>query len=109
VLDVAFPNSAGMLIQNWLPESHVVKAFNIIAAKTMCNPKMEEGTPDLFIAGNEKSAKDLVKNFAVTWGWNVQDIGEIGESYLIEALAMLWIRVAFNTNQWTHAFKILTK
>ena len=75
----------------------------------MCNPKREEGLPDLFIAGNEKSAKDLVKSFATAWGWNVIDVGEINESYLLESLALLWIRVAFTSNVWTHAFKILMK
>ncbi len=109
-MDVAYPNSAGAKIQEWLPHAKVVKAFNIISAHYMTNPHLAEGKPDLFIAGNDNQAKNFVKELAHKWGWeNVHDIGDIGQAYLLEALAMLWIRYGFLNNRWTHGFKLLKK
>lgn len=109
-LDSAFGHSAGEKIQSWLPDSKVVKAFNTISAFIMVNPKLEEGNPDLVIAGNEVSAKNVVSDFAKSFGWkNVIDIGDISNSYLLEAFAMLWIVFGFKNNHWTHAFKLLLK
>lgn len=107
---VELGNSGGEQVQNWLPNSKVVKAFNTISAYTMCNPELEEGAPDLFIAGNDDEAKKTVSSYADKWGWaNIVDLGDISQSYWLETLAMLWINFAFKNNQWTHAFKLLRK
>lgn len=70
-----YPQSGGLQIQTWLPEAKVVKAFNIVTANYMTNAKLKQGTPDLFIAGNDASAKKTVSDIAKRWGWDVQDIG----------------------------------
>jgi hypothetical protein len=106
---VGYPDSAGAIIQKRLPDSKVVKAFNIIGAHYMANPKLEEGMATMFICGDDKGANDLVAKIASDWGWDVIDIGGIRESYLLEALAMLWIRYGFLNNYWKHAFKLLRK
>jgi 8-hydroxy-5-deazaflavin:NADPH oxidoreductase len=106
-LALGYPDSAGATIQKWLPGSKVVKAFNIITAYYMANPKLKEGTPDMFIAGNDSGAKKSVTDIARSWGWNVIDIGGIEQSYLLESLAMLWIRYGALNNYWKHAFKLL--
>jgi 8-hydroxy-5-deazaflavin:NADPH oxidoreductase len=85
----------------------VVKAFNIITAYYIANPKLKQGTADMFIAGNDPSAKKAIIDIARTWGWEVIDIGGIEQSYLLEALALLWIRYGFLNNYWKHAFKLL--
>ena len=109
-LAASFGNSGGEQVQNRLPEAKVVKAFNIINAYTMCNPGREEGVPDMFIAGNDKDAKKIVSSFAEKWGWaSVIDLGDISQAFWLEALAILWINYAFQTNQWSHAFKLLRK
>lgn len=103
-------NSAGEQIQRFLPDSQVVKAFNTVSANTMCNPQLQEGKADLFIAGNDPDAKHTVISFAKEWGWeNIYDMGDISQAYWLEALAMLWINFGFRNNQWTHAFKLLMK
>ncbi len=109
MLDVGYPDSAGKKIQEWLPDSKVVKAFNIVTASYMTNPKLQEGTPDLFIAGDHDIANKEVAEFAKKWGWSVTDIGGIENAYMLEALAMLWILYGFRNNHWTHAFKLLKK
>jgi 8-hydroxy-5-deazaflavin:NADPH oxidoreductase len=103
-------NSGGEQIQKWLPKSKVVKAFNTISAHIMINPKLEEGEPDLFIAGNDDAAKKEVTSFAEKLGWkSVIDMGDISQAYWLETLAMIWIYYGFKFNNWTHAFKLLKK
>lgn len=104
---LAYPRSAGATVQRWLPGAKVVKAFNIITASRMTNPRLAEGTADLFIAGNHEDAKKAVMGIAERWGWSVHDIGAIEQSYLLESLAMLWITYGFRNNHWTHGFKLL--
>jgi 8-hydroxy-5-deazaflavin:NADPH oxidoreductase len=106
-LALGYPESGGAKVQNWLPESKVVKAFNIVTAYYMANPRLKEGTPDMFIAGNDSSAKKTIIDIAQKWGWEVHDIGGIEQSYILESLALLWIRYGFLNNHWKHAFKLL--
>lgn len=103
-------NSAGEQIQAWLPEANVVKAFNTISAHTMWVPNMREGAPDLFICGNDIEAKQAVAHFAESWGWeNIVDMGDISESFYLEALATMWVHYALMNNNFTHAFKLLRR
>jgi len=101
--------SAGEMIQGWLPEAKVVKAFNIVGNTHMVNPHLSEGTPDMFICGNDSEAKDTVKAFLNDFGWPTIDLGNIAMSKLLESLAMIWIVYGFTNNSWSHAFKLLRK
>jgi len=103
-------HSLGEQIQKDIPKAKVVKTFNYIGAHIMVNAKREEGTPDLLVAGNDKSAKDWVSDLAAKWGWgNTIDMGGIENSYWLEAFAMLWLAYAFKNDHWQHAFKFLKK
>ena len=105
---LGYPLSGGAMVQSWIPQAKVVKAFNIINASIMANPKLKEGTPDLFIAGNDSTAKQAIKDIATKWGWaDIHDLGGIEQSYALEALTMIWIIYAFQHNKWGHAFKLL--
>src|SRR3989344_1968986 len=108
-LALGYPDSAGATIQKWLPESMVVKAFNMVPAHYMDKPLLQEGKPDLFIAGNDAAAKKTASGIAEAWGWAVTDIGGRDQAYLLEAIALLWIRYGFLNKHWTHAFKLLRK
>ena len=109
-LAVAYPQSAGILVQKWLPDAKVVKAFNTVGSHYMTNPKLQEGTPDLFIAGNNLEAKNKVKEIASALGWkDIHDLGNIEQSHLLEAIAMAWIKHGFNNKDWNHAWKMLKK
>lgn len=110
-LDATPDNSGAHQIINWIgKEVKLVKAFNTINAYIMCKPNLEDGSPDLFISGDSKEAKDFVTDIATKWGWNsVVDMGGLNATYWIECFAMIWIHFAFKNNQWTHAFKILRK
>ncbi len=108
-LDVGMTDSAGEMIQSWLPEAYVVKAFNIVGSSNMVNPQFNEGKPDMFICGNELTAKETVTKFLDDFGWQTIDLGNIEMSRLLEPLALVWIVYGFKTNTWSHAFKLLRK
>jgi 8-hydroxy-5-deazaflavin:NADPH oxidoreductase len=109
-LDIGTNNSGGEMVQAWLPQSFVVKAFNIVGAELMINPQLQEGIPDMFIAGNHDNAKATATKLIQEFGWNVIDLGGIEQSRLLEAIAMAWIVYA-QRHGWsrTHAFKLLKK
>jgi 8-hydroxy-5-deazaflavin:NADPH oxidoreductase len=107
-LAIGFPNSAGATIQALLPNVKVVKAFNIISSSRMVDPEFTDGQPDMFIAGNDAQAKQVTADILKAFGWrSAIDMGDIGKSYLLEALAMTWIDYGVSRNHWSHGFSLL--
>ena len=104
------PNeSLGEKIQAQLPQARVVKAFNSVGAGRMINPHFEQGTPTMFLCGNDTAAKSQVSDVIRQFGWEPYDVGGINAARALEPLCMLWCIPGFTKNQWTHAFKLLTK
>lgn len=104
------PNeSLGEKIQAMIPKAHVVKAFNSVGSALMVNPHFEQGTPSMFLCGDDEGAKAQVSRIIQQLGWEPVDCGGIIASRAIEPLCMLWLIPGFLRNQWTHAFKLLTQ
>jgi predicted dinucleotide-binding enzyme len=95
-------------IQASVPRSHVVKAFNSVGSGQMVNPHYEQGTPTMFLCGDNSHAKEQVTDIIRQLGWEPFDCGGITAARAIEPLCMLWCIPGFQRNQWTHAFKVLT-
>ena len=109
-LSLGYDNSAGEVIQSLLPKSKVVKAFNTVGNPHMIHPDFPGGPPTMFICGNFKDAKDIIIEELLTpFGWETIDIGGIGQSRLLEPLAMLWITYYIQSGLGNHAFKLLKK
>lgn len=106
---IVYPDSMGKRVQDLLPQSKVVKCFNIVTAAYMLNPALKDGTPTLFICGNDAPTKQQVSEFVKGVGWEVHDLGDITQSYLLENMAILWTHYGFFNNHWNHAFKLLQK
>lgn len=106
-LELGFTTSAGEQIQSWLPDAKVVKAFNIVTATHMVDPKLTGGPPDMFFCGDDPAAKTAVADLLRSIGWNPIDIGGLTGARLLEPLAMLWITHGIRSGNWTHAFKLL--
>lgn len=104
------PNeSLGEKVQTLVPQAHVVKAFNSVGAVRMVNPKFEQGTPTMFLCGDDDGAKSQVVEIIRQFGWEPFDCGGIIAARALEPLCMLWCIPGFLRNQWTHAFKVLTR
>jgi predicted dinucleotide-binding enzyme len=107
-LALGFSDSAGETVQRLLPKAKVVKAFNIISSVHMVRPRLADGAPDMFIAGNDEGAKREIGRILEAFGWRrAVDLGDIAASRLLEPLAMTWITYAFRSDHWTHAFSLL--
>ncbi|MBV8604343.1 MAG: NAD(P)-binding domain-containing protein [Pelomonas sp.] len=109
-LAIGHTDSAGELVQRLLPDARVVKAFNTITAAHMVHPRLPDGTPDMFIAGDDAAAKAEVAALLAAFGWRAPvDMGGIEASRLLEPLAMVWISYAFRNQHWTHGFSLLNR
>ncbi|MBI2221844.1 MAG: NAD(P)-binding domain-containing protein [Acidobacteria bacterium] len=108
-LAVGCTDSAGEQVQRWLTTARVVKAFNMIGSAHMFRPEFPGGPPDMFICGNDQSAKQAVSRILNEFGWEVIDLGRIEASRHLECLAMLWITYGFRHKSWNHAFRLLRK
>ena len=96
-------------LQDKFPRSHIVKAFNSVGAGRMVNPSYQQGTPTMFYCGNDPGAKAQVSAIIESFGWEPFDCGGIIAARALEPLCILWCLPGFQHNQWTHAFKLLTK
>ena len=104
------PNeSLGEKVQGLLPKAHVVKAFNSVGNNRMVNPQFKQGVPTMFFCGDNEAAKSQVSEIIRQFGYEPFDCGGIIASRALEPLCMLWCIPGFLRNQWTHAFRVLTK
>jgi hypothetical protein len=109
-LAVGHTMSGGEIVQQSLPDSHIVKTLNTISHTNMVKPEFKEGLPIMFACGNNLSAKQHVRDLLVELGWeDVIDIGGIEKSQLLEPLCLLWIEYGVKRDTWNHAIAVLLK
>lgn len=102
--------SGGELVQQSLPDSHVVKTLNFLSHRHAMKPKYHDGKPSMFVCGNNASARSYVSELLSQMGWSdVTDIGGIEKSRLLEPLCALWIEYGLAHDTWDHAFAVLKK
>lgn len=80
-------NTTSGLLQEHLPTSKVVKAFNSIRATDIPTTGSPAGTPDrraLPIAGNDADARAQVAKFLDDIGFDAVDLGTLDESWKVE-------------------------
>ena len=94
-LSVCNTDSLGEQIQNAFPKTMVVKTLNTTNCQIMVNPSIIQGDHDMFICGNENSAKETVKDILKNWfGWkSIIDLGDITNARATEMLLPIWIRL----------------
>ncbi|MGY1734543.1 NADPH-dependent F420 reductase [Geodermatophilus sp. SYSU D00684] len=79
--------TSSQLLQDHLPTSRVVKAFNHIPAGQITARRTPSGTPHrraLAVAGDDASAREVVASFIDEIGFDVLDLGPLAESWRIE-------------------------
>ncbi|TBL72456.1 NADPH-dependent F420 reductase [Paenibacillus thalictri] len=81
--------SAGEIVQELLPESQVVKTLNTVSDKIMIHPNFKEGSPVMFISGNDHTSKVHVRSLLKDLGWStIVDLGDIRQSRLQESIML---------------------
>lgn len=106
---VTDPNtSAAEQLQNLLPYSKVVKAFNTTFATDFSQPVIDGKQVDAFIAGNDPEALDTVSDLVKTAGFNPIIAGDLSVSRTLENMQLLLIQLGMKYNyNWLAGWKIL--
>ncbi|MDF2962666.1 MAG: hypothetical protein K0S39_4401 [Paenibacillus sp.] len=100
--------SAGAIVQELLPESHVVKTLNTISDKIMIHPNFKEGSPIMFISGNDNPSKDQVRALLKDLGWStIVDLGDIRQSRLQESIMLACVISEIQLQSPGSAFALL--
>lgn len=101
-LFVSNTDSLAQQIQRAFPDARVVKTLNTVNHEVMVDPGRVPGRHDVFVCGNDKSAKAEVVELLRSFGWaaeNIIDLGDISAARGTEAYLLLWLRLwgAFQT------------
>jgi 8-hydroxy-5-deazaflavin:NADPH oxidoreductase len=94
---LAFCNdtSLGERIQARFPEARVVKALNTVNASIMVDPGSLPEPTSVFICGNEEEAKRQVAELLASFGWQedqIVDLGAIEAARGTEMYLPFWLR-----------------
>jgi predicted dinucleotide-binding enzyme len=95
-LTICNTDSLGEQIQKAFPETKVVKSLNTLTAYLMVTPSMLPETTNIFLNGNDADAKAEVKKLLTSFGWNTNDIidmGDITTARGTEQLLPIWVRL----------------
>ena len=98
--------SAAEDLQDLLPHSKVVKAFNTVCASHFATT--DEKRVDSFIAGDNEDANEIVAALVKTSGFNPVLVGRLSQSRTLENMAALLLQVN-KKNQFNRAtgYKIM--
>jgi NADPH-dependent F420 reductase len=84
----------------WLPEAHVVKAFNTLFSSNQVDPNVDGIQLDGFVAADDPAAKTAVLELVDSIGLRSIDAGTLARAQQLEQLAFL--NIALNaTNGWS--------
>ncbi len=94
-LSVCNTDSLGEQIQSAFPEVKVVKTLNTVNCNVMVKPSLVPGDHDMFICGNDATAKAKVTDILKSWfGWkSVIDLGDMTNARVMEMWVVMWIRL----------------
>ena len=93
------PSNAERLA-TWLPDAHVVKAFNTLVASNQVDPTVDGIQLDGFVAADDPAAKTAVLELVDSIGLRSIDAGPLARAQQLEQLAFL--NIALNaTNGWS--------
>jgi predicted dinucleotide-binding enzyme len=97
ILGFCNTESLGERIHRAFPQTRVVKALNTVNCDIMIEPSRVPGDHNLFICGNDATAKKEVTKYLSNWfGWepqNVVDLGDITAARGTEMMMPLWMRL----------------
>ena len=93
-LSICNTDSLAEIIQREYPDSQVVKSLNTLNYQVMVAPELVPGDHQIFVSGEEASAKELVKGLLGEMGWPEQriiDLGGIQTARGTEMMMPMWI------------------
>lgn len=93
-LEFGGTTSAAEQLQQLIPQTRVVKAFNTIGAPLLGNATFDGMQADGHFCGDDSAAKAAVAPLIAAAGLRPFDAGPLRNARYLEAMAMLWIDLA---------------
>jgi predicted dinucleotide-binding enzyme len=93
-LDPVGDDSVAEQIQREFPAARVVKALNTMNGDVMVDPSSLPGEHHVFMAGEDESAKEVVRDLLRGFGWpdsSIRDVGGITAARGLEMYIIFWI------------------
>ena len=90
--------SAAEELQQWLPHSRVVKAFNTTFAADFDQPVIDGQQVDAFIAGDDEDAVQSVAELVETTGFHPVIAGDLKVSGTLERMQMLLVQLTIRSS-----------
>ncbi|MET9407869.1 NAD(P)-binding domain-containing protein [Streptomyces sp. NPDC002935] len=87
-------DSVGEQIQRAFPQARVVKSLNTVNCHLMVDPARVPGEHQIFVSGDDESAKEQVTGLLGEFGWPVHrvvDLGGIRTARAVEMYLPLWL------------------
>jgi 8-hydroxy-5-deazaflavin:NADPH oxidoreductase len=94
-------------LQERLPDSKVVKAFNTLFASRQARPMTASGRADGFVAGDDPDAKARVISLLDSAGFRPIDAGPLAAARTLEGMAWLNITRNMNGGTWQDAWQLV--
>lgn len=94
-LAVGFTTSGAEILQERIPSSQVVKAFNTVFAQHMATGSVEGKRLSALVAGDDDDAKATVIGLARDIGFDPVDAGPLANARLLEPLGYLNIQLGY--------------
>ncbi|MBD3336995.1 MAG: hypothetical protein GF355_15890 [Candidatus Eisenbacteria bacterium] len=87
--------SGAEMIQRLVPETEVIKAFNIYGYENFENNIYPgyEVKPAMLYCGRDAEAKQIFSGLLGQLGWDPLDVGGLEQSLHLEHMALLWVRM----------------
>ncbi|MET8624336.1 NAD(P)-binding domain-containing protein [Kitasatospora sp. NPDC004669] len=109
-LDPVNTDSVGEQIQREFPGARVVKALNTLNCDLMVDPGRLAGEHNLFIAGNDATAKAETVALLGEFGWPAEwivDLGDISGARATEMMMPFWLRMMghFGSAEFNYSFQ----
>ena len=105
---VSNTDSLGEQLQRAFPTAHVVKTLNTTSHLVMVNPALVPGDSDVFVSGNDATAKLQVVALLKSFGWKAPiDLGDITTARGTEMMLPVWVRLYGVLGQPIFNFKIV--
>jgi predicted dinucleotide-binding enzyme len=94
-LAIGTTTSAGEEVAKLIPEAKVVKCFNTLSYTNLANPMFNEIKASMFYCGDDAGAKQIVAELGNQLQFDMIDAGPLTQSRWLEAMAQLWISMAY--------------
>jgi hypothetical protein len=94
-------------LQDRLPASHVVKAFNTLFASRQADPIVAGVPADGFVAGDDPKAKETVLDTLEGLGFRAVDAGPLAAARTLEGMAWLNINRNMSGGTWQDAYVLV--